>query len=149
MSLFSSSGRCEWTVLTGQLVSQRECTIKPFHFEQYSPPGYMVTSLTQLSRIMTQETTHHHTVNIYTSDHSVTTQRDAVAWRSITPPIYPGGLYSGSAQLRIFLSLSTESSQCEMPQSLTCRNILYIILGLCLTRSLGLHVGVITVTTVG
>ncbi len=31
----------------------------------YSPPGYMGTSLTQLSRIMTQETTHHHTVNIY------------------------------------------------------------------------------------
>ena len=32
---------------------------------KYSHPGYMGASLTQLSRIMTQETTHHHTVNIY------------------------------------------------------------------------------------
>ncbi len=31
----------------------------------YSLPGYMGASLTQLSHIMTQETTNHHTVNIY------------------------------------------------------------------------------------
>ncbi len=31
----------------------------------YSPPLYMGASLTQLSCIMTRETTHHHTVNIY------------------------------------------------------------------------------------
>ena len=32
----------------------------------YSPPGYMGASLTQLSRIMIQVTTHHHAVNIFT-----------------------------------------------------------------------------------
>ena len=61
----------------------------------YSPPGYMGASLTQLSRFMTHETIHHHWSfsRLNTSDPSVTTQRDPVAWRSITPPIYPGGLY--------------------------------------------------------
>ncbi len=43
-------------------------------YSNCSPPGYMAASLTQLSRIMTQETTHHHTVNIKyqwsLSDHS-------------------------------------------------------------------------------
>ena len=40
---------------------QIACMIGDLCADIYSPPGYMGANLTQLSRRMTQETTHHHT----------------------------------------------------------------------------------------
>ncbi len=46
-------------------VNTRMSYLDETKFTHYSPPGYMSANLTQLSRSITQETTHHHTVKIF------------------------------------------------------------------------------------
>ncbi len=54
-------------------------------------------------------------ITLNNSDHSATTQRDLVVWRSIPPPIYLGELYFQVTQRQVF-DYSVITSSCCNPQ---------------------------------